>query len=148
ATNSRLALDSSYPMDEMRDRIVAAAKRQKNKVADFLRRLIAIPSESRDEEGIAVAVRKEVLALCYRHAEVARFGNVIGKIGDGRTKIIFDAHMDTRGIGDRSSWRFDPYTGDMKAGKVFGHGAANNKGGLAAIVYAGALIQELDLAAD
>lgn len=132
----------------MRDRIVAASKRQKNKVADFLRRLIAIPSESRHEEGVAVAVRKEMLSLGYKHAEVDRFGNVIGKVGEGRTKIIFDAHIDTRGIGDRSSWRFDPYTGDMKAGKVYGHGAANNKGGLAAIVYAGALIQELDLATD
>jgi len=135
-------------MNEMRDRIVAAAKRQKTKCSEFLRQLIAIPSESRHEEDIAVAVRKEMLKLGYPSAEVDRFGNVVGRIGDGRTRIIFDAHMDTIGIGDRSSWRFDPYTGDFKAGKVYGHGAANNKGGLAAIVYAGALIKELDLATD
>jgi putative selenium metabolism hydrolase len=135
-------------MDEMRDRIVAMARRQKSKAADFLRRLIAIPSESRSENGVALAVRKEMLKLGYPFSDIDRFGNVVGRIGTGRTKIIFDAHIDTRGIGDRSSWRFDPYAGDMKAGKVYGHGAANNKGGLAAIIYAGSMIKELDLTGD
>ena len=86
--------------------------------------------------------------LNYDEAEIDRFGNVVGRIGEGRTKIIFDAHLDTPGIGDRSSWRFDPYQGDLKAGKVYGHGAANNKGGLAAAVFAGAIVRELDLASD
>lgn len=135
-------------MDEMRERIVAAAKRNRNRCAEFTRELIAVPSPSRNEEGVATLVRREMLRLGYPQAEIDRFGNVVGRIGDGRTKIILDAHIDNGSIGDRSSWRFDPYTGDMKAGKIFGHGAANNKGGLAAIVYAGGIIQELDLAAD
>ena len=135
-------------MDEMRDRIVAAAKRHRNRSADFLRELIAIPSESRNEEAIAAHVRKEMLNLGYEHADVDRFGNVVGRVGEGPTRVIFDAHLDTVGIGDRSSWRFDPYQGDLKAGKIYGHGAANNKGGLAAVVFAGAIIHELDLAPD
>lgn len=135
-------------MDEMRERIVAAAKRHRNRCAEFVRELIAIPSTSRNEEGVAVHVRREMLKVGYPEAEIDRFGNVIGRIGEGRTRIIFDAHIDTTGIGDRSSWRFDPYTGDLKAGKIYGHGAANNKGGLGAIVYAGAVIKELDLASD
>lgn len=135
-------------MDEMRERIVAAAKRHRQRCAEFLRELIAIPSTSRGEEAIANHVRREMLRLGYPSADIDRFGNVIGRVGDGRTRIMFDAHLDTPGIGDRSSWRFDPYTGDMKAGKIYGHGAANNKGGLAAAVFAGALIHELDLAGD
>lgn len=95
-----------------------------------------------------MAVRREMLRLGYPHAEIDRFGNVVGRIGEGRTRLILDAHLDTTGIGDRSSWRFDPYAGDFKAGKVYGHGAANNKGGLAAAVFAGAIIHELDLATD
>ena len=135
-------------MDEMRDRIVALAKRHRSKCTDFLRELIATPSESGQEEAVALLVRREMLKLEYDSVDIDRFGNVIGRIGDGPTKILFDAHMDTPGIGDRSSWRFDPYNGDMKAGKVYGHGAANNKGGLAAIVYAGSIIKELDLASE
>ena len=132
----------------MRERIVALAKRHRNRCAEFVRELIAIPSPSRGEEGVAMATRREMLRLGYPHAEVDRFGNVIGRIGEGRTRLILDAHIDTMGIGDRSSWRFDPYQGDFKAGKVYGHGAANNKGGLAAIIFAGAIMQELDLASE
>jgi putative selenium metabolism hydrolase len=135
-------------MDEMRDRILAAARRYKAPAAEFLRELIAIPSESRNEEAMALAVRKKMLEIGYPSAEVDRFGNVVGRVGEGRTVLVFDAHLDTRSVGDRSSWRFDPYVGDVKAAKVYGHGAANNKGGLAAIVYAGALIKELELATD
>ncbi|MBN1962822.1 MAG: YgeY family selenium metabolism-linked hydrolase [Deltaproteobacteria bacterium] len=135
-------------MDEMRERIVAAAKRQRNRCTEFTRELISIASHSRQEEAIAMHVRREMLKLGYHDADVDRFGNVVGRIGDGRTRIIYDAHLDTPGIGDRSSWRFDPYSGDMKAGKIYGHGAANNKGGLAAIVCAGGIIRDLDLAND
>jgi len=135
-------------MDEMRDRIVAAAKRHRTRCAEFLRELIAIPSTSRNEEEIAVLVRKEMSKLGYPSVDVDRFGNVVGRIGNGRTRLLFDAHMDTGDVGDRSLWRFDPFRGDFKGGKIFGHGAANNKGGLAAIVHAGAIIKELDLASD
>jgi putative selenium metabolism hydrolase len=135
-------------MDEMRERIVAAAKRLRERCTDFTRELIAVPSPSRGEEGVAALARREMLRLGYPQAYIDRFGNVIGKIGTGRTKIIFDAHLDTVGIGDRSSWRFDPYGGDFKAGKVYGHGATNNKGGLASIIFAGGIIQELDLASE
>lgn len=139
---------SARPMDEMRERIIAAAKRQRPKCAEFLRALISTPSESRQEEAIAVLTRREMLKLGFHSVEIDRFGNVVGIIGSGQTRLMFDAHLDTPGIGDRSSWRFDPYAGDMRAGKIFGHGAANNKGGLAAIVYAGGIIRELDLATD
>ena len=47
-------------MEEMRDRIVYAAKRQRNKCADFLRELISIPSESQEEEAVALAVRQRL----------------------------------------------------------------------------------------
>ena len=133
-------------MEEMRDRVVAAAKRQRNKCAEFVRELIQIPSESQSEEAIALMVRQRMLDLNYDAVDVDRFGNVIGRIGEGPTKVIFDAHMDTTGIGDRSSWRFDPYKGDFKAGKIYGHGATNNKGGLSAIIHAAGIIKDLDLA--
>ena len=48
-------------MDEMRDRIVAQAKRHRTKCVEFLRELIATPSESQQEEAIALRVRKEML---------------------------------------------------------------------------------------
>ncbi|MEL7306153.1 MAG: YgeY family selenium metabolism-linked hydrolase, partial [Myxococcota bacterium] len=132
----------------MRDRILASAKKQKAKCAEFLRQLIATPSDSGNEARIAELVRKEMLSLGYPQVDLDRFGNVIGVIGDGRARLFYDAHLDTAPVGDRSLWRFDPYVGEVKAGKVFGHGAAKNKAGLASLVYAGGIIHSLDLAAD
>lgn len=134
-------------MDAIRERILSAAKKQKNKCAEFLRRLIAMPSTSGSEAQLAKLVREEMKTLGYP-ASIDRFGNVIGVIGDGRAQLFYDAHLDTPSLGDTTLWRFDPYGGEVKAGKVYGHGASNNKAGLAALVYAGGLIQSLDLAAD
>src|SRR6185436_5844575 len=78
-----LTLRVTCQMDEMRERIVAAAKRHRNRCAEFLRELIAIPSPSRQEEAIAVHVRREMQRLQYDEAEIDRFGNVVGRIGDG-----------------------------------------------------------------
>ena len=133
-------------MDEMRDRVVALAKRYRNKCSDFLRSLIVCASESQREEAIANLVKAEMMKLGFDAVQTDRIGNVIGRIGDGDTILMFDAHMDTPGIGDRAAWRFDPYQGEVKAGKIYGHGATNNKGGLAAMLYAGSIIKELDLA--
>ena len=129
----------------MRERIMAAAKRHRERCGELVRELIAIPSLSRHEDRAAQHVRRQMHQLGYPSAHIDRFGNVVGRIGEGPTRIVFDAHMDTTGIGDRSSWRFDPYEGDFKANKVYGHGAANNKGGLAAVIHAGAIMHELGL---
>ena len=61
-------------MDEMRDRIVAQAKRHRTKCVEFLRELIATPSESQQEEAIALRVRKEMLDLNYDSVDIGRFG--------------------------------------------------------------------------
>jgi len=67
-------------MEEMRDRVVAAAKRQRNKCAEFVRELIQIPSESQSEEAIALMVRQRMLDLNYDAVDVDRFWNVIWRI--------------------------------------------------------------------
>lgn len=134
-------------MDAIQEKIIAAARRQKTNCAQFLKKLISVPSDSRSEARLAALVRSEMKTLGY-DAQVDRFGNVIGVIGDGRAQLYYDAHLDTPALGDPARWRFDPYGGEVKAGKIYGHGASNNKAGLAALVYAGGVIKSLDAAAD
>lgn len=135
-------------MDPVREQIVSAARKERQKCADFLRRLVRTPSGSRGETEIARAVRTEMRELGYPYVDVDRFGNVIGIVGDGRVQLYYDAHLDTGDVGDLCQWRYDPYEGEVRAGKIYGHGVTHNKAGLAALVYAGAIIRELDLAAD
>ena len=113
--------------DPIQERIATAAKRRRTKCAEFLRRLVRTPSDSRGEAQLARLVLQEMRALGYPRVDVDRFGNVIGVIGDGRAQLFYDAHLDTGNMGEPSQWRFDPYEGEVKAGKVFGHGVSQNK---------------------
>lgn len=118
------------------------AERFREDVTQFLRELVAIPSPTCGEERVAERVMQEMRALGYD--EVARddMGNVIGRIGDGATRLVLDAHMDTVGIGDPGAWKHDPYAGKMEDGVVFGRGASDNKGAIASEVYGGKLAME------
>ncbi|MBA3349378.1 MAG: YgeY family selenium metabolism-linked hydrolase [Actinobacteria bacterium] len=125
--------------------LMDAARRHRDGVTHFLRELVAIPSLSGEEGDVARRIVAEMEVLGYAHAFTDAMGNVIGRIGDGPTKVVFDAHMDTVGVGDPGAWEYDPFTGKVADGVVYGRGASDNKGAIASQVYAGALIQERGL---
>ena len=70
-------------------------------------------------------------------------GNVIGRIrGTGeRDALMFNGHLDTVPPGD-VEWLYSPYSGLVKEGKVYGRGAADMKGGLAAMLTAAEAIKK------
>ena len=121
------------------------ARRYREEVTGFLREIIAIPSPSRGEADVARRVVAEMRSLGYDEAYIDPMGNAVGRIGDGSYKLLLDAHMDTVGVGDRGAWGHDPYTGVIHDGVVYGRGASDNKGAVAAQVYAGALMAERGL---
>jgi putative selenium metabolism hydrolase len=48
--------------------------------------------------------------------------------------VLFDAHMDTVGVGDPAAWSVDP-AGEVRDGRLYGRGALDMKGPLAALVH-------------
>ena len=73
-------------------------------------------------------------------------GNILGRIGSGKTVIMMDSHTDTVGVGDPKEWAWDPYQGKVEDGYVYGRGACDQRAGMASMVYAGKMIKELGLA--
>ncbi len=92
-----------------------------------------------DREGIA----SEIVAL-----EPAR-GNLIARIrGNGRKKpVLLTGHMDVVGV-ERDQWTVDPFEGGIRDGYVYGRGARDNKGGLAAMLEVFLQIHRQKLALD
>lgn len=131
---------------ELKRAILDRAGGYEKRTVRFLREIVKIPSPSGGEEAVVQRIGSEMSDLGYDEVRTDRIGNVIGRIGKGPRTILFDSHIDTVGIGDRSSWPFDPYQGRYEEGIVHGRGTSDNKGGLAAMVYGGRLIR--DLAAD
>ena len=55
-----------------------------------------------------------------------------GEAGDEPAALILNGHIDVVPVGERSRWESDPFSGDVRQGNLFGRGACDMKGGLAA----------------
>jgi len=64
--------------------------------------------------------------------------------GGGRS-LLLNAHLDTVGV---ATYAGDPFSGDQRAGRVYGRGAVDTKSGLAAILVAAARASAAGLAGD
>ena len=112
---------------------------------DFLRDLVTLPSPSRGERLACERVVREMGQLGYQDVHVDALGNVLGRFGSGPRVLAFDAHIDTVGITSPTRWRHDPFRGVVAGGTLFGRGASDQKGGLAAVVHGVALAARLGL---
>ncbi|HEY5595739.1 MAG TPA: YgeY family selenium metabolism-linked hydrolase, partial [Candidatus Bipolaricaulota bacterium] len=125
-----------------------AAQHYEPHMVGFLRELIAIPSESAREKAVIERIRAEMQAVGFDEVRVDGMGNLLGRIGNGKTVVAIDTHVDTVGIGNRDEWQRNPYAGALENGIIYGRGASDQKGPMASMVYAGRMIKELDLLDD
>lgn len=102
---------------------------------DFLRDLVRIRSYSGDEGEIAARVADEMRKLGFHQVYRDRAGNIVGRVGKGTQRLLFDGHMDTVGIGNPATWQDDPFSGQVQDGMLYGRGSVDMKGGLAAMIY-------------
>lgn len=129
-------------------RVYDKAEEYRPRMSAFLREMVAIPSESCQEEKVVQRIRQEMQAVGFDQVEIDPMGNILGTIGAGSHLIAMDAHVDTVGIGNRDNWQHDPYAGYEDEEIVLGRGTSDQKGGMAAMVYAGRIIKDLGLAGD
>lgn len=77
-------------------------------------------------------------------AEVERdeVTGVVGLLGDGEgPTLVLNGHVDVVPQGDLQLWTVDPFAGVLQEGRVWGRGAADMKGGLAAALAAARALQ-------
>lgn len=111
----------------------------------FLGDLIRIKS-STGEEGPAVErTLAEMRAAGFDAVETDSAGNALGSVGEGPLHLLYDAHLDENEIGDEEAWPHPPLEPTIAAGKLYGLGASDCKGGVASIVYGARLAAELEL---
>jgi len=114
----------------------------------FLRDMIAIPSESAGEKAVVERVAEEMQRLHFDEVRIDGLGNALGRVGSGRAVVAIDGHLDTVGVGDPSTWRRDPYRGELENGIVYGRGASDQEAGVAAAVHGAAIAKEAGLLQD
>jgi acetylornithine deacetylase/succinyl-diaminopimelate desuccinylase family protein len=98
--------------------------------------LVAIPSAypPGDTSAIAAYCRDFLGPLGFSAEIVSRkqgVDNVVAQLGRGQPSVVFNAHVDTVGVGERAAWRTEPLKATLRDGKVYGLGAANCKASMA-----------------
>lgn len=124
-------------------RINELAQSYADYTAGNLAKLVKITSLSLGEEAVALELKRQMLEAGFDDARIDGLGNVIGRIGNGKTILAFDGHIDTVDVGNIANWTSDPFSGEISNGFVHGRGTVDQKGGPAAFVTAGRMLKEL-----
>ena len=127
------------------DAVKKAAEGYKADMSKFLRDMIAIPSESCDEEKVVKRIAAEMEKLGYDKVEIDGLGNVFGWMGTGDKIIAIDSHIDTVGIGNINNWEKDPYQGWEDDELIGGRGGSDQEGGMASATYGAKIMKDLGL---
>ncbi len=108
----------------------------------FCQRLVQTPSLPGQEGDVARLVALEMEGLGYDEVRSDSWGNVVGLLrgqGTGRS-VMFNGHMDHVDPGNAREWPYPPYGGEIHDGRLWGRGAADMKGPLAAMIHAGGIL--------
>ncbi len=104
---------------------------------DSVYRPAAGGSEAACAAWLAERLRELGLRVIVEEAAPGR-PNVVADLegsGPGRT-LLFEGHTDVVTEGDRRAWTRDPFGGEIADGRLYGRGACDMKGGIAAAVAA------------
>ncbi|WP_047151762.1 M20 family metallopeptidase [Aneurinibacillus tyrosinisolvens] len=139
-------------MDQQtKSKIEATIEGMREEIFTFLQHLIQIPSENPPGmyDEICEFLNKELTKLGFEvdvidvpEERVKEEGltsprkNVIATLrGSGKGRgLVFNSHIDTVPAGDHSQWTFPPFSGAVSDGRIYGRGATDSKGRLAAYV--------------
>ncbi len=109
------------------------------------RRLIGVrspnpPGDTHEVAEVAGELIRDLIpdaeVRLYRSSET--IGNLVAVVrgsGPGR-RVVLSGHLDTYPQGDPAGWSVDPFAGEVRDGRLYGRGAADMKGGIAASIGA------------
>ena len=100
--------------------------------------LIRLPSVTPEDAGCQELLRARLEALGFT-CETMQFGevtNLWATLGDSGPLLVFAGHTDVVPPGPRRQWHSDPFEPEVRDGKLYGRGAADMKGAVAAMVTA------------
>ena len=118
-----------------------------NDLVELLAELLKIPSDNPPGDTTAIAAFISDYLKGYGvdvEVIVTKPGiaNIVAIIGEGDTHLVLNGHLDTFPAEVGEEWTIPPYSGLVKEGRIYGRGAGDMKGGLAALLYCFAKISQ------
>lgn len=111
--------------------------------AALARDLLRCPSVTPEEGGALTLLQERLEAAGFTVSRVVfsepgtpDIDNLFATIGSGAPHFVFAGHTDVVPAGDSAAWRHDPFAGTVDEGVLYGRGAVDMKGGIAAFAAA------------
>ena len=100
--------------------------------------LISRPSVTPGDAGCQqlIATRLQRTGFSCEHLRFGDVDNLLATHGTGGPVLLLLGHTDVVPPGPREAWRSDPFAPEIREGMLFGRGAADMKGSVAAFVIA------------
>lgn len=115
---------------------------------DYLADLIRIKSYTGQEAAAVERTLHELRRGGFADVRPDSAGSALATVGAGRFHLLYDAHLDENEIADERDWPHPPLEPTIADGKMYGLGASDCKGGVAAIVYGARIAADLNLTGD
>ncbi len=127
--------------EQIRERVDA----YRDDIIQFMRDIVAIPSYDSQIGPVGERIAEEMRKLGFDEVRFDVQGNILGRIGNGPKKVLYDSHIDTVGIGDPEAWEWDPFVGKVEDGVLYARGACDEKNSTPGMVYGLAIARDLGL---
>ena len=109
-------------------------------LTELLQNLLRIPSDN--PPGDTTAIAGFIHDYLKEHGIDSRIvttkpgiANIISSVGSGSPHLVLNGHLDTFPAEVGEPWSIPPYSGELRDGKLYGRGAGDMKGGLAALLF-------------
>lgn len=109
-----------------------------SELLDLVKNLISRPSVTPEDAGCQslIADRLQALGFNVTHLPYHAVKNLWARRGQSHPFIVFAGHTDVVPPGNEQDWQFPPFTPTEYEGFLYGRGAADMKGGVAAMLIA------------
>lgn len=109
-----------------------------SRTLELARTLIRAPSITPDDAGCQdfIASQLEPLGFDVEHLRRGEVDNLWARKGHTEPLFVFAGHTDVVPPGPSGAWHSDPFAPEVRDGNLYGRGAADMKGSLAAMITA------------
>lgn len=100
--------------------------------------LISRPSLTPNDAGCQTLIAEHLQAIGFtiEHLRFGEVDNLWARHGNTTPLFVFAGHTDVVPTGAENLWQFPPFTPTLHEGKLYGRGAADMKGSIAAMITA------------
>lgn len=110
---------------------------RKQKVIELCQTLVKLQSYSGQENLVAKEIKNYADQNGFDEVIIDQYGNVILVLNGNQLgpTVLFDGHIDTVPV-QAERWTVDPFSGEIKNGKIYGRGTTDMKGAVSAMISA------------